>query len=148
MKKITRRTFFRSAAAALPVGLLGGAGTASSESPGARVGAVHADLVVKRGNLLTMDLGRPHAEAMAIQGQHILAVGTNSEIENLIGPNTRVIDASGMTVTPGFVDGHSHPIIPENAVGANVNLPRIADVQAALRLQAARTPPGHWGMCW
>ena len=49
-----------------------------------------------------------------------------------------------MTVTPGFIDGHSHPIIPENAVGANVNLPRIADVQEALRRQAAGTPPGHW----
>ena len=139
MTRITRRTLFHSAAAALPIGWLGAPGPADAKSTG-----IHADIVVKRGNLITMDATMPRAEAMAIKGHHILAVGSNDDIENLVGPATTVIDAAGMTVTPGFIDGHSHPIVPEHAVSANVNLPRIADVKEALRRQAARTPPGHW----
>ena len=138
MARITRRKLFRSAGV-MPLGLLGVSNTANATPRG-----VHADIVVKRGNLLTMDPALPRAEAMAISGHHIQAVGSNDEIANLIGPNTNVIDAAGMTVTPGFIDGHSHPIVPEHAVSANVNLPRIADVKKALRQQAAKTPPGHW----
>ncbi|MGI9224703.1 MAG: amidohydrolase [Woeseiaceae bacterium] len=138
MARITRRKLFRSAGV-MPLGLLGVPNAANATPRG-----VHADIVVKRGNLLTMDPDLPRAEAMAISGHHIQAVGSNDEIANLIGPNTNVIDAAGMTVTPGFIDGHSHPIVPEHAVSANVNLPRIADVKKALRQQAAKTPPGHW----
>ncbi|MDH3748346.1 MAG: amidohydrolase [Gammaproteobacteria bacterium] len=104
----------------------------------------HADIVVTRGNLLTMDSALPKAEAMAITGHHIQAVGSNDDIANLIGPKTKIIDAAGMTVAPGFIDGHSHPVVPEHAVSANVNLPRISDVKEALHRQAANTPPGHW----
>ena len=138
MARITRRKLFRSAGV-MPLGLLGVPNAANATPRG-----VHADIVVKRGNLLTMDPALPRAEAMAISGHHIQAVGSNDDIANLIGPNTNVIDAAGMTVTPGFIDGHSHPIVPEHAVSANVNLPRIADVKEALRQQAAKTPPGHW----
>lgn len=138
MAKITRRKLFRSAGV-LPLGLLGVPNSGNATPRG-----VHADIVVKRGNLLTMDPALPRAEAMAISGHHIQAVGSDDNIANLIGPNTNVIDAAGMTVTPGFIDGHSHPIVPEHAVSANVNLPRIADVKEAMRLQAANTPPGHW----
>ena len=138
MARITRRKLFRSAGV-LPLGLLGVPNSANATPRG-----VHADIVVKRSNLLTMDPALPGAEAMAISGHHIQAVGSNDNIANLIGPNTNVIDAAGMTVTPGFIDGHSHPIVPEHAVSANVNLPRIADVKEALHRQAANTPPGHW----
>lgn len=137
MHKMTRRKLFGSAAAALPLGVLGQAAQARSS-------ATHADTVITRGNLLTMDQDAPHAEAMAITGHHILAVGSNDDISDLIGPNTRVVDAAGMTVTPGFIDAHSHPVVPEHAVGTNVNLPRISDVKEALRKQAANTPKGHW----
>ena len=65
-------------------------------------------------------------------------------MEALAGPNTRRIDARGMTVTPGFIDSHSHPLFAEEAVGANVNLRRIDDVKDALAQKAANTPPGHW----
>jgi len=137
MHRITRRRLVGSAVAALPLGMLGVPAQAESTS-------VRADIVVKRGNLLTMDNDLPRAQAMAIKGHHILAVGSDDRIKDLVGPKTRVIDAAGMTVTPGFIDAHSHPVVPEHAVGVNVNLPRIADVQEALRRQAARTPNGHW----
>ncbi|MGI9205821.1 MAG: amidohydrolase, partial [Woeseiaceae bacterium] len=54
------------------------------------------------------------------------------------------VDGRGMTVTPGFIDSHSHPLFAEEAVGVNVNLRRIDDVKEALAGKAANTPPGHW----
>jgi len=77
-------------------------------------------------------------------GDRILAVGSNDDVRSLATAGTERIDATGMTVTPGFIDAHSHPLFAEEAVGANVNLRRISDVQEALARQAARTPPGHW----
>ena len=139
MRKITRRRLLHTASAALPLGLLAAPGSGRAASRGTQ-----ADLVVRRANVLTMDPAAPNAEALAVSGLHILAVGSNADIGNLVGPNTKVIDAAGMTLVPGFIDGHSHPIVPEHAVSANVNLPRIADVKDALRRQAAKTPPGHW----
>ncbi|HNP62416.1 MAG TPA: amidohydrolase family protein [Woeseiaceae bacterium] len=139
MRKISRRKLLHTAGAALPLGLLGVSEPGRAAAPGS-----HADTVVRRANMLTMDPSAPKAEALAVSGQHILAVGSDADITNLIGPNTRVIDAAGMTVVPGFIDGHSHPIVPEHAVSVNVNLPRIVDVKDALRRQAAKTPPGHW----
>jgi len=136
---ISRRRLLRSAGAALPLGFLSASDSARATPPGG-----HADLVVTRGNLLTLDSALPKAEAMAISGHHIQAVGSNEDIANLAGPNTKVIDAAGLIVVPGFIDGHSHPVVPEHAVSANVNFPRIADVKEALRQQAANTPPGHW----
>ena len=62
----------------------------------------------------------------------------------LAGPATERIDARGMTVTPGFIDAHSHPLMAEDALGVNVNLPRIDAVKQALAGQASDTPPGHW----
>ena len=103
-----------------------------------------ADMIVSGGHLITMDPSHPTVEAMAIRGKYILAVGSADDIENLAGPHTNRIDARGMTVTPGFIDSHSHPLLAEEAVGVNVNLPRIEDVKQALKGKAAMTPPGHW----
>jgi len=103
-----------------------------------------ADTIIAGGRVLTMDPALPVAEAIAIRGDRILAVGSNDDIANLAGPNTKRVDARGLTVTPGFIDAHSHPLFAGEATGVNVNLPRIADVQQALKGQAARTPPGHW----
>jgi predicted amidohydrolase YtcJ len=49
-----------------------------------------------------------------------------------------------MTITPGFIDSHSHPLFADEAIGVNVNLPSIDDVKVALKGQASRTPPGNW----
>ncbi len=141
MSQFTRREFLGSSAAALPLGF-GFAVTSSparaNEAPG------KADTIVTGGKLLTMDEAEPRAEALAVHGNHILAVGSNDDIRNLAGPNTTVIDATGMTVTPGFIDAHSHPLLAKEAIGVNVNLPRISEVKKALAGKAAETPPGHW----
>jgi predicted amidohydrolase YtcJ len=91
-----------------------------------------------------MDPEIPAATAVAVKGQHILAVGGDDDVLNLKGPNTEIIDARGQTVTPGFIDAHSHPLLAQEGISANVNLRRIADVQAALKAQANKTPAGHW----
>lgn len=66
------------------------------------------DTVILNGRLVTFDPDRPHAEALAIAGGLIAAVGTTSEIRALAGPGTRVFDAGGATVLPGFIDSHVH----------------------------------------
>ncbi len=138
MSRFTRRKFLGTSAAAVPLGL----SACVQEEADRKLG--RPDTIVTGGRLLTMDPARPLAEAMAISGRHILAVGSNDDIRNLAGPNTKVIDATGMTVTPGFIDAHSHPLLALDAIGANVNLPRISDVKDALARKAAETPPGHW----
>ncbi|MGB5557722.1 MAG: amidohydrolase [Paracoccaceae bacterium] len=70
--------------------------------------AERVDMVIVNARVLTMDRSRPFAEAVAIGSGLILAVGTTSEIRALAGPGTRVIDAVGKTVLPGFIDSHVH----------------------------------------
>lgn len=67
-----------------------------------------ADIIVLNARLLTMDEAAPKAEAIAIAGNSILAIGSNDKIEALRGPETRVIDAAGGTVLPGFNEAHMH----------------------------------------
>ncbi len=67
-----------------------------------------AELILTNARVLTMDPDRPRAEAVAIAGEHILAVGTTAEIMALAGPQTRIIDAKGQTLLPGFFEGHVH----------------------------------------
>jgi len=67
-----------------------------------------ADLVLTNGNVVTVDEDQPHAEAVAISGDKIIAVGTSADIANYIGDNTEVIDLDGNTAIPGFIEGHGH----------------------------------------
>ena len=66
------------------------------------------DLVLRGGRLHTFDARQPVAEAIAIQGNRIHAVGSNRDISTLIESNTRVIELAGRTVLPGLTDGHAH----------------------------------------
>ncbi len=67
-----------------------------------------ADLVIRNAKILTIDKDNPLAEAIAIKGETILAVGTGAEIEKFISEATKVIDAKGQLMTPGFNDSHAH----------------------------------------
>ncbi|HWP84328.1 MAG TPA: amidohydrolase family protein [Terriglobia bacterium] len=67
-----------------------------------------ADLILRNGKIVTVDQNFSIAQAVAIRGQRIAAVGTNDEIMRLAGPNTQVLDLKGRTVIPGFVDTHRH----------------------------------------
>lgn len=67
-----------------------------------------ADLIVVNGRVLTMDEARPRAQAVAVAGGRIALVGTDDEVRALAGPSTRVIDAAGGSVLPGFIESHIH----------------------------------------
>jgi predicted amidohydrolase YtcJ len=68
------------------------------------------DLIVTNAKVLTMDPGRPRAVAVAVRGGRIAAVG-GAEVAALAGPATRVIDAGGRTLLPGFVESHLHLVL-------------------------------------
>ncbi|MBC7904105.1 MAG: amidohydrolase [Gemmatimonadaceae bacterium] len=70
--------------------------------------AQQAELVLLNGNIFTADNLRPYAEAIAITGNTIMAVGSNAEILNMAGPNSRRINLKGKTVIPGINDAHYH----------------------------------------
>jgi predicted amidohydrolase YtcJ len=67
-----------------------------------------ADLVLRNGKVVTVDDAVPDGEAIAIQGDKILAVGSDSDIAQYIGPETEVIDLDGQLAIPGFIESHGH----------------------------------------
>jgi predicted amidohydrolase YtcJ len=67
-----------------------------------------ADLVLLNGKIVTVDDSRPEAQALAVEKDIILAVGSDEEIRTYIGKNTRVIDLDGKLAVPGFTDSHMH----------------------------------------
>jgi predicted amidohydrolase YtcJ len=71
--------------------------------------AQQADLVLTNGNIITLRTAGDRAQAVAIVGGKILAVGDEAAIKAYVGPKTKVIDLHGQTVVPGFNDVHQHP---------------------------------------
>ncbi|KPK59293.1 MAG: amidohydrolase [Gemmatimonas sp. SG8_38_2] len=67
-----------------------------------------ADLVLRNGKVVTVDPAVPDGEAIAVQGDKILAVGSDAEIAQYIGSGTKVIDLEGQLAIPGFIDAHGH----------------------------------------
>jgi predicted amidohydrolase YtcJ len=67
-----------------------------------------ATLVLRNGRVVTVDSAKPEAEAIAMRGSTILAVGTNAEIDRLVGDSTEVIDLNGRMAMPGFIESHGH----------------------------------------
>jgi predicted amidohydrolase YtcJ len=67
-----------------------------------------ASLVLRNGNIVTVDEGQPKAQALAARADRIVAVGSEADIAPLIGPATQVIDLAGQTAIPGFIEGHGH----------------------------------------
>jgi predicted amidohydrolase YtcJ len=136
-----RREFLvRAGLAGVGAGLLPAASlsAAQAESP------VQADVLIRGARVYTMDDAQPLAEAVALAGDRVLAVGSSDDLGVLAGPATQVINGRGTTVLPGFIDAHSHPDGAGEVTGADVNLRSVAAIQDAMRAQAGRTPPGQW----
>ncbi len=105
-----------------------------------------ADLILVNGNVYTLDPTVPRAQAIAVDGEWIVAVGGNREVRRFAGPATRIIDLRGAHVFPGFNDAHVH-VQATGALLTGVNLldvhepgPFIERVKAA----TARVPRGSW----
>ena len=72
------------------------------------------DTIILNARVLTMDVARPEAEAVALLSGKIAAVGSRAEIEALAGIATDIIDAGGRTLLPGFVESHLHLVLGAN----------------------------------
>src|SRR5438874_2568211 len=88
--------------------LVAGVSSQARAQRGGTAQAPPADLVLTNGRIVTVEDARPEAEAMAISGDRIMALGTAAEIKPMIGANTRVIDLQGQLAIPGFVESHGH----------------------------------------
>jgi predicted amidohydrolase YtcJ len=109
-------------------------------------GTCTPDTILLNGRLHTVDAARPEAEALAICGERIAAVGSSAEIRDLAGPNTRVIDLAGRLVLPGFNDAHVHFIDGASEL-VDINLRPATDERDFARRIAeyvATQPPGRW----
>ena len=111
-----------------------------------------ADMVFLNGKIITMDEGFSIAQAVAIKDEKFLAVGTDEEIRPLIGKHTKVLNLSGKTVVPGFMDSHIHM----KWTGLNLDkinlrgISSIEDVLKAIKKKVKETPEGQWiqGFGW
>jgi len=106
-----------------------------------------ADRILINGKVLTVDENFSIAQAIAIRGERIAAVGTNEAIRRLSGPNTKVTDLGGKTVIPGLIDNHVHylrssPYWPYEPLFDAV--PTRAKALKLIEAKVAATPDGGW----
>jgi len=105
-----------------------------------------ADLVIVNANIHTMDKKNPSAQSVAVWQNKIIAIGKDADTKALIGPKTKVIDAGGKLVIPGFNDAHVHFL----ETGAQLSSVNLRDSRAPeefardLRDFAAKVPKGRW----
>jgi len=139
-----RRQFLRESFRVAAAGSLSGLGLAgcadmTSMSP--------ADMVIVHARIVTMNPKEPRAQAMAIIGAQLVAIGSDQDMQRWIGPRTRVIDARGFTLIPGLIDSHTHFIRGGLTYTQELRWDGVAtltDAMTMLRDQARRTPPPHW----
>jgi len=117
------------------------------------VPADDADLIVRNARIWTGDSTHPSAEALAIRGERLLSVGTNAQANAFRGRRTRVIDAGGRFITPGFIDDHTHfaqagaLLIGANLLDVHTAGPFAERVKAAAERMSAGAwlTGGDWG---
>ncbi len=106
-----------------------------------------ADLIVRNARITTLDPQTPSAQAIAVTGGKVAAIGGDAEVMALADASTTVIDGQGRRLIPGLNDSHTHLI----RGGLNYNMElrwdgigSLADAFTLLKLQVARTPPPQW----
>ncbi len=109
-----------------------------------------ADLILKNGEVITVDENFSICEALAVKDNKIIAVGTNRDILTLQGNHTQVIDLKGKSLIPGFIDSHAHlELYGTNKLGENCkDVDSIEDIQHRLRETAENTLEGEWIRGW
>ncbi len=106
----------------------------------------HADLVLMNGKIVTVDASLPQAEALAVRGDKIVAVGKNKEIQKYIGDRTEVIDLAGKLAIPGFIDSHGHfTSLGESKMVLDLTKAKSWEEIVAMVAEAAKNAkPGEW----
>ena len=130
MKNFTRRQF---------VAALGPLATAMLWESG-------PNLILHNANIITINPAQPSAEAVAILGDRIVAIGNTAEMLKLGKLFTKKINMGGKTITPGFIDAHSHPASAGRSHLRNVDcdLRSIKAIKDAIYQRAQNTSPGEW----
>lgn len=109
--------------------------------------AQKADIIITNGKISTLDTKNTEVQAVAIAGNKILQTGTNTQILQLKGSKTKVIDANGNRVIPGLFDSHMHVIRGGRFYNAELRWDGVTSLKSALQMlkeQAERTPEGQW----
>jgi predicted amidohydrolase YtcJ len=143
--KIIRKLIFYSFVIALTGFLTGGllifnGSQASAQDP------LKADMVLMGGKVICVDKTDTRAQAVAVKGDKIVAIGTNKTIQRLIGPRTRVVKLGGKAVLPAFIDSHAH-LYEWAANLAQVDLRKAktaGEVVSLIKERVAQTKPGAW----
>ena len=109
---------------------------------------MQADLLLFNGRVYTMEPAQPRAQALAIAGNRILAVGGDAELRPLLGPGGSAVDLEGQTVIPGLIDAHVHFgwfswALHRGEIDLD-NVPTKAEAVARVASQTRQAPPGQW----
>jgi len=105
-----------------------------------------ADIVFQNGNVYTANDKAPRAQAIAVKGDRIVFVGSNTAAQKFVGANTRVVDLKGNTVLPGFTDSHQHLSgVGQREMTLNLEgTTSLDDLLAKLKERVDQTKPGEW----
>jgi predicted amidohydrolase YtcJ len=107
-----------------------------------------ADLILENANLVTLGKTLPRAQALAINGDLIIKIGSNQDIKSLKKDDTRVIDCEGKTLIPGFNDAHCHiDSLLKKLFSLDLSpqcVTSIADIQKSIQSKAVFLKPGTW----
>ena len=122
-------------------------GTPVGTAPSDLAASGPADVILSNGKVITVDDKFTIAQAVAIKGERVLAVGTTEEIARLAGPSTRTIDLNGRSVVPGLIDNHAHYMEEGVLWTDELRLDGIETRKQAIemmRAKAASLAPGRW----
>jgi len=105
-----------------------------------------ADLILMNGKIVTVDEALPQAEALAVRGDKIVAIGRNKDIQRFQGERTQVIDLAGKLAIPGFIDSHGHfSSLGESKMVLDLTKARSWEEIVAMVAEAAKNArPGEW----
>ena len=139
---MTRRTM-----TVVVVGMLLAGAAAISMLPAFAQGAITADLILSNGKIVTVDDRFTIAQAVAIKGNRIVAVGANQEMDRLAAPNARRINLRGRTVIPGLIDNHNHLLRAATTWPLELRFDGVGTRKKAIEMIRARgkqVGPGQW----
>src|SRR5512132_665286 len=105
-----------------------------------------ADLVLTNGRVLTVEDALPEAQAIAIKGDRIAALGSSTDIRRYVGPATQVVDLHGQLAVPGLIDGHAH-FLGVGEAQLNLNLMPTTSWEQIVALvgdAVKKAKPGEW----